>query len=90
MTSETEDSKPEGFFFADSRTELRKMALYVRDLHSKGVAWDQIALHVLDLDQIRPYVERELNLYCVPFITRAGVPFTTNAAGNIFEHIYHI
>ncbi|MBO5825889.1 MAG: PD-(D/E)XK nuclease family protein [Treponema sp.] len=88
MTSETEDSKPEGFFFADSRTELRKMALYIRDLHSKGVAWDQIALHVLDLDQIRPYVERELNLYCVPFITRAGVSFTTNAAGNIFEHIY--
>ena len=50
-------------------------------------AWTDITLNVPDLETYRPYLERELIKYCVPFVIRAGFPLTSNCAGIIFNEI---
>ena len=49
--------------------------------------WDQITLNVPDLETYRPYLERELTKYCVPFVIRAGFPLIQNTAGQVFTEI---
>ncbi len=80
-----EDARICGTKYENSRTELRKTALNIRRLVEKGVMWNQIAVHVPNLENVRPYIEREFRNYCIPFVVRAGFPFTVNCAGNIFE-----
>ncbi|QTQ13900.1 PD-(D/E)XK nuclease family protein [Treponema parvum] len=74
--------------YTNSRTELRETALKIRRLHEKdGVEWTDIAINVPDMETYRPYVERELELYCIPFVVRSGSPYTRNCAGQIFCEI---
>lgn len=85
--NESEETCPKLYYFSDSRRELRKTALYVRKLHDEGASWNEIALHIPDLETIRPYLERELKLYNIPTIFHAGTPLTSCSAGQIFSLI---
>lgn len=86
-SKDTKDEK-DVFFYTNSRTELHRTALKIRQLHSKkNVPWQDITINVPELETYRPYIERELSLYCIPFNTRAGTPLTKNCAGRIFREI---
>lgn len=80
---------PKAYEYPDSRSELRQTILQIIDLvHNKKLFdWTDIALSVPDLDTYRPYLERELELYDVPFVIRAGIPLTKNSSARIFESI---
>ena len=83
-----EPAHPECIKYRDSRTELRMTILAIRKLVADGKAdWTDITLNVPDLETYRPYLERELTSYCVPFVIRAGFPLTSNCAGIIFKEI---
>ncbi len=83
--------------YSDSRKELRRTILRIRKLCAGGDAaategdsatrWDQITLNIPDLQTYRPYLERELTRYCVPYVIRAGYPLIQNTAGQIFSEI---
>ncbi|MCK9168925.1 MAG: PD-(D/E)XK nuclease family protein [Treponema sp.] len=80
--------RPVVSFYSNSRTELRAAALKIRSLvKNNDTTWSDIAVSVSDIDTWRPYIERELNLYCIPFIMRAGESYTTYSAGRIFREI---
>ena len=72
--------------YSDSRKELRRTILQIREL-AKEVGWNEITLNVPDLETYRPYLERELTKYCVPFVIRAGYSLIKNTAGQIFAEI---
>ncbi|MGP1459085.1 MAG: PD-(D/E)XK nuclease family protein [Treponema sp.] len=83
-----EDEPPSAAKYADSRAELRYTVLKIRALVEHGGAdWTDIAVSVPDLQTYRPYIERELKNYCVPFVVRAGIPLAANGAGAIFNQI---
>ena len=83
-----EPPHPECIKYSDSRKELRMTILAIRKLVADGkAAWTDITLNVPDLETYRPYLERELTTYCVPFVIRAGFPLTSNCAGIIFREI---
>ena len=44
-------------------------------------------MNIPDLETYRPYLERELTKYCVPFVIRAGYPLIKNTAGQVFAEI---
>ena len=88
--------------YSDSRKELRRTILQIRKLcegnaqpaHTNKTVetptadrWDQVTLNVPDLETYRPYLERELTKYCVPFVIRAGFPLIQNTAGQVFTEI---
>ena len=80
----------EVFVYPDARTELRRTALCIRDIVGKSggeLSYEDIALHVPELETYRPYIERELTNYRIPFVVRSGVRFTVGSAGSIFEDI---
>ena len=83
-----ETMPPKCYEFPDSRSELRKTILRMVALVNSGKAdWTQIALTVPDFETYRPYLKRELELYSVPFVFRAGEPLSKNCAGRIFKEI---
>lgn len=85
----TQVQPPGVYRFPDSRTEMRRICLYIRRLvEQKKADWTEIALNVPDLKTFRPYLERELTNYCIPFVVRSGVGLTCNCAGSIFSEIY--
>lgn len=73
--------------YPDARKELRRLALSLRELQTSGVDLRRIAVSVPDLVNIRPYVERELRLYDIPFVVRDGLSYTKNSGGDIFSKI---
>ena len=82
------ENGPDCFAFSDSRKELRRMILKMRDLvESKKANWNEIALNVPDLETYRPYLEREFERYCIPYVIRGGQSLTANSAGTIFSQI---
>ena len=85
---EENENGPDCFAFSDSRKELRRMILKMRDLvESKKANWNEIALNVPDLETYRPYLEREFERYCIPYVIRGGQSLTANSAGTIFSQI---
>ncbi|MGI0528853.1 PD-(D/E)XK nuclease family protein [Treponema socranskii] len=87
---EKEVHTSEVFVYPDARTELRRTALCIRDIVGKSggeLSYEDIALHVPELETYRPYIERELANYRIPFVVRSGVRFTVGSAGSIFEDI---
>ena len=79
---------PAVYKYADARTELRRTILQIRTLvEEKEADWIDIALNVPDIETYRPYLERELKNYCVPFIIRSGIPLSANGAGAVFNQI---
>lgn len=80
-------NKNECIVYDNARKEIRRLALNLRKLQIQNVDLRKIAVNVPDLDKIKPYIERELTLYSIPYTIRQGVPFTTNCGGDIFIKI---
>lgn len=81
---------PKAYLFPDSRKELRTVMLEIIELvTSKKADWSEIALSIPDIDTYRPYIEREFNLYQIPYVIKAGNSLTKNCAGRIFREIYN-
>lgn len=81
---------PKAYLYSDSRKELRQTMLQIIKLVKDGKAdWSEIALSIPDMDTYRPYIEREFNLYKIPYVIKAGTPLTKNSAGRIFREIYN-
>lgn len=79
---------PEVRVFPDARTELRRVALYVRYLLTeKNVSWNDIAISVPGIKHYKPYIQREFEKYAIPCVIRVGNSYTVNNAGRIFENI---
>ena len=87
---EKEVRTSEVFVYPDARTELRRTALCIRNIVEKSgdeLSYEDVALHVPELETYRPYIERELANYRIPFVVRSGERFTVGGAGSIFEDI---
>lgn len=82
-----ENNNPLCYQFSDSRKELRRTLLRIRQLHNQGVSFQDINLNVPDLETYRPYLEREFTKYCIPYVIRAGLPLINNGPGAIFKKI---
>lgn len=75
--------------YKDARKELRRMCLSIRKLieTNKDLDLRRIAVDVPDLEYTRPYIERELKLYQIPYVIRDGLSYTKNCGGDIFVKI---
>ena len=88
LPPEQESEHPDCLLYPNARMELRRTVLRIRELHEKqNVPWSDIALTVPNLETYRPYIERELKNYCIPFAMRSGLSYTQNCAGRVFEEI---
>ena len=74
-------------YWASMRLELRMAALKILRQNAAGTDWNDIALCVPDIENLRPYVERELELYQIPFWTRSGIKLGKTGAGRVFRKI---
>lgn len=95
---QNENSVPEIYSYPDARMELRRTVLKIRELiddsksdtksdSQNSVKPQDIAVHVPELSTYIPYISREFQKYCVPFVIRASSPVLQNSAGSIFENI---
>lgn len=74
--------------YSDSRKELRRTILLIRKLvQDKKAKYNEISLCVPDIETYKPYLERELTNYCIPYVIKAGTSLTKNNAGKIFIEI---
>lgn len=75
-------------FFTNSRTEFRKLCLELRHIHeSENVSWRDMAVSIPDIETYLPYVERDLQLYAIPYVVRSGKKVTGINAGSVFTCI---
>ncbi len=82
-------SVPKIYSYPDARMELRRTVLQIRNLiQNKEARPEEIALHTSEIETYVPYIKREFEKYCIPFVIRTGIPMTKNCAGSIFENIY--
>ena len=85
---EKNERKPLCNFFTNSRTELRYVALKIRQLHEEeNIPWEGIAINVPNMDTYGPYLSRELELYDIPHTEKNGMPLSSSGAGVLFERI---
>ncbi len=76
-------------FFKDSRVELKSIVLYLRKIHEEEkIEWNDIAISVPDLDTYEPYIKRELDIYCIPNVTRYAKPLSSTRAGALFKQLF--
>lgn len=76
------------YFYPDARKEFRQTMLRMIQLvNEKNAAWNEIALSVPDIEFYKPYLEREFELYEIPFVIRSGSSLIKNCAGRIFSEI---
>lgn len=80
-----EENLPPAAIYENAREELRSCALSIESLLAKGVPADRIAVSVPDLENLAPYLTRELSLRGIPWEYRAGLPLGGRAAGRIFR-----
>ena len=78
---------PEVLYFSNARTELRYVALKIRELVASGASWTEISIVVPDIETWRPYLERELDLYRIPYVVRAAKTLSAGV-GRIFREIH--
>lgn len=79
-------SKPEKVsFFSNSRAEIKSIALYLRKIHlEQNIPWTEMAVSIPNMDTYGPYIQRELELFQIPFVSKNSTPLTSNPAGNFF------
>lgn len=74
-------------YWTSMRLELRMAALRILEERKEGTDWNDMAICVPDIENLRPYVERELELYQIPFWTRSGIKLGKTGAGRVFRKI---
>ena len=79
---------PPVYLYPDSRSELRQTMLRIIEIVKSGKAdWSEIALSVPNIEIYRPYLEREFQIYEIPYVIKSGLSLTQNSAGKIFKEI---
>jgi RecB family exonuclease len=79
---------PEGLLRYDSqRAEIRAAVLGLRRLYEEGIPYEDMAVSVPGLEDLEPYLLRELSLYNVPFRRRSGRPLAAYGTGRLFSLI---
>lgn len=77
-------------FFENSCAEIRHVALKILEL-CNGKANDSvlpnIAISVCDIANVLPYLERELELYGIPYVEHVHTSLTKNSSARIFSEI---
>ncbi len=80
------DKKYDCLKFPDSRTELRRILLKIRQLSiEENIDLSDIALVVPQIDIYRPYIERECSRYCIPVTIKSGKALSKYFGGRIFH-----
>jgi hypothetical protein len=75
-------------FYDSQRAEIRAAALELRRLHEdEGIPYDDMALSAAALQEVEPYLVRELSLRHIPFRRRTGKPLGDYGAGKLFSLI---
>lgn len=75
-------------FFSNTKTELRKMALFINKLHSEQkINYQDIAINVPQIEDIKPYLVQELELNNIPYKMRSGKKLSEYSEGKLFELI---
>ncbi|MFP3090398.1 PD-(D/E)XK nuclease family protein [Treponema sp. TIM-1] len=82
------ETRPSLYFYDSQRAEIRGAVLELRRLHEDGgIPYDDMALSVVGLQDVEPYLLRELSLYHIPFRRRAGKPLGDYGTGKLFSLI---
>lgn len=85
LPSDYKNQHPKAYKFSNARQELRRVILQIRKLvEEKKCSWEEIAFSVPNLENYKPYLQREFEKYCIPYVIRAGEELTKNCAGQIF------
>lgn len=74
--------------YDNSRNEIAALTEHLLDIHTGGCPWQDIFIHIHDMEKYGPYIERELQLHAIPVVLRAGSPLTTYGAGRLFKLIH--
>jgi hypothetical protein len=76
------------WIYNSAREELRSAVLEIRRFHEEGkIPYEEMAISVPGLEDIEPYLLRELSLYNVPFHRHSGQPLGEYGAGRLFSLI---
>lgn len=79
----------EANLFRNSRLELKNVALYIKNIHeTKKIPYNQIALNVPDLESYGPFLEKELDLFQIPYAKKASDNLLLTTTGNFFMQIF--
>ncbi|MDR2184752.1 MAG: PD-(D/E)XK nuclease family protein [Treponema sp.] len=74
--------------YNSAREEIRSAVLEIRRLHEEGgIPYEDMAISVPGLEDIEPYLLRELSLYNIPFHRHSGQPLGEYGAGRLFPLI---
>lgn len=74
--------------FTSSRAEIRSAVLELRRFHEEeGIPYSDMAISVPGLEDMEPYLLRELALYSIPIRRRSGRPLADHGAGRLFPLI---
>lgn len=77
-----------GYLYKNARIELKEVVHYLWQVHKeKKVPWNKIAISVPSLDTYGIYLEREMELYQIPYVTKNANPLTSCGAGSLFKQI---
>jgi len=80
--------EPTCLLYENSRTELRETMLFIRNLiDEKKCTWQEITINVPDIQTWEPYLKRELELYCIPYVFRSGKKLASYGASKLFKQI---
>jgi RecB family exonuclease len=84
-----EKSGPSVLFRFDSlRAEIRALVLEIRRMYEEqNIPYEDMALSSPDLETLAPYLQRELELYAIPYRRSSGRPLASYGAGRLFSHI---
>jgi hypothetical protein len=86
--SNTDELKSDTFFYANSRSEIKEAALYIRALNENfGVNWNSIAVCIPNSENYESYVLREFKNRNIPFVKRTGKLLSEYLAGGFFRSI---
>jgi hypothetical protein len=75
------------FRYGSQRAEIRAAALELRRIHEAGTPYEDMAISVPGLEDLEPYLLRELSLYNIPYRRRSGKPLAAYGTGKLFPLI---
>lgn len=80
--------KPNVTVYENSRQELRETAILINKLtREKNIPYTKIAISVPDLEIYEPYLTRELDLYQIPYVSRAAKKYSAYGTSALFQQI---
>lgn len=76
--------------YNNSREEIRKTALFIESLLEKDYEYNEIAIHVPEIEEIAAYLCRELTNRNIPYQLRSGKALSLYEAGSLFSAMQKI